>query len=161
MSTPNTQIGDKTPNKKFNMNNMVQSLGILPVLILLCVGFSILAPNFATESNLMNIVRQSSINMVLAAGMTFIIITGGIDLSVGSILGSTAVIAMVTSLDPAFSSFAVPAATDGRFADGCIERCDGRVCWPAAIHCHARFLYRTPRCCLFAGRWHHSDQQQY
>jgi ribose transport system permease protein len=47
MSTPNTQIGDKTPNKKFNMNNMVQSLGILPVLILLCVGFSILAPNFA------------------------------------------------------------------------------------------------------------------
>jgi ribose transport system permease protein len=110
MSTPNTQIGDKTPNKKFNMNNMVQSLGILPVLILLCVGFSILAPNFATESNLMNIVRQSSINMVLAAGMTFIIITGGIDLSVGSILGSTAVIAMVTSLDPAFSSFAVPAA---------------------------------------------------
>lgn len=110
MSTPNTQIGDKTPNKKFNMNNMVQSLGILPVLILLCVGFSILAPNFATESNLMNIVRQSSINMVLAAGMTFIIITGGIDLSVGSILGSTAVIAMVTSIDPAFSSFAVPAA---------------------------------------------------
>ena len=85
MSTPNTQIGDKTPNKKFNMNNMVQSLGILPVLILLCVGFSILAPNFATESNLMNIVRQSSINMVLAAGMTFIIITGGIDLSVGSL----------------------------------------------------------------------------
>lgn len=51
-----------------------------------------------TESNLLNITRQASINIVLAAGMTFIILTGGIDLSVGSILGTTAVAAMVVSL---------------------------------------------------------------
>lgn len=63
-----------------------------------------------TESNLLNITRQASINIVLAAGMTFIILTGGIDLSVGSILGTTAVAAMVVSLIPEFAMLSIPAA---------------------------------------------------
>lgn len=58
----------------------------------------------------MNITRQASINIVLAAGMTFVILTGGIDLSVGSILGVTAVMAMVTSLSPEYAQLAVPVA---------------------------------------------------
>ncbi|MDP8171714.1 ribose ABC transporter permease [Pasteurella skyensis] len=58
----------------------------------------------------MNITRQASINIVLAAGMTFVILTGGIDLSVGSILGVTAVMGLVSSLNPALSEFAVPIA---------------------------------------------------
>ncbi|MBD4679685.1 ribose ABC transporter permease, partial [Xanthomonas citri pv. citri] len=57
-----------------------------------------------------NITRQASINIVLAAGMTFIILTGGIDLSVGSILGTTAVAAMVVSLIPEFAMLSIPAA---------------------------------------------------
>ncbi|SUU34268.1 ribose ABC transporter permease [Actinobacillus seminis] len=63
-----------------------------------------------TEANMMNITRQASINIVLAAGMTFVILTGGIDLSVGSILGVTAVMALVGSLNPALADFAVPIA---------------------------------------------------
>lgn len=63
-----------------------------------------------TESNLLNITRRASINIVLAAGMTFIILTGGIDLSVGSILGTTAVAAMVVSLSPEFAMLSIPAA---------------------------------------------------
>jgi len=55
-------------------------------------------------------VRQASINIVLAAGMTFVILTGGIDLAVGSVLGFTAVIAVVVSLIPGLSTLAVPAA---------------------------------------------------
>ncbi len=110
MSTSNTNATATSPGKKITFNSVMQTVGILPVLILICVAFSIMAPNFATESNLMNIVRQSSINMVLAAGMTFVIITGGIDLSVGSILGSTAVVAMVASLDPSLAMFSVPLA---------------------------------------------------
>lgn len=110
MSTSNTNAAASSPGKKITFNSVMQTVGILPVLILICIAFSIMAPNFATESNLMNIVRQSSINMVLAAGMTFVIITGGIDLSVGSILGSTAVVAMVASLDPSLAMFSVPLA---------------------------------------------------
>ena len=89
---------------------ILQALGILPVLILICVLFAFLTPNFLTSSNLINVVRQASINIVLATGMTFVILTGGIDLAVGSILGVTAVVAMTASLSPTFGWAAVPAA---------------------------------------------------
>ncbi len=72
--------------KKMLMGDLMQTVGILPILILIVAVFGFIAPNFFTESNLLNITRQASINIVLAAGMTFIILTGGIDLSVGSIL---------------------------------------------------------------------------
>ena len=64
---------------------------------------SILNPSFLDLSNLLNLLRQISINGLIAFGMTFIILTGGIDLSVGSILAlSSAFIAlMITSgVDP-------------------------------------------------------------
>lgn len=96
--------------KKTALADMMQAMGILPVLILIVVIFSFIAPNFMTEANMMNITRQASINIVLAAGMTFVILTGGIDLSVGSILGVTAVMALVGSLNPALADFAVPIA---------------------------------------------------
>ncbi len=121
MSTSNTKAAAAGPGKKFTLHSVIQSVGILPVLILICIGFSLMTPNFATESNLMNIVRQSSINMVLAAGMTFVIITGGIDLSVGSILGTTAVMAMVTSLDPSLSMLSIPVALMGGLLMGTLN----------------------------------------
>lgn len=99
------------PNlKKSVLADAMQAMGILPVLVLIVVVFSFIAPNFMTEANIMNITRQASINIVLAAGMTFVILTGGIDLSVGSILGVTAVLALVSSLNPAIAHFAVPIA---------------------------------------------------
>lgn len=72
-------------------------------LILLIIVVSILNPSFLDLSNLLNLLRQISINGLIAFGMTFIILTGGIDLSVGSILTlSSAFIAlMITSgVDP-------------------------------------------------------------
>ena len=96
--------------KKLALAVTMQAMGILPVLILIVIIFSFIAPNFMTEANMMNITRQASINIVLAAGMTFVILTGGIDLSVGSILGVTAVMALVGSLNPALADFAVPIA---------------------------------------------------
>lgn len=96
--------------KKLAIADAMQAMGILPILILIVIVFSFVAPNFMTEANMMNITRQASINIVLAAGMTFVILTGGIDLSVGSILGVTAVIGLVTSLNPALAEFAVPLA---------------------------------------------------
>src|SRR2546425_8566705 len=61
-----------------------QELGMALVLVLLCIFMALFAPYFLTFSNLMNVAQQSSINAILAAGMTFVILTGGIDLSVGS-----------------------------------------------------------------------------
>ncbi len=62
--------------------------------ILLIAALSLLSSSFLTLSNALNIARQVSINAIIAAGMTFVILTGGIDLSVGSVLAiSGAVIA--------------------------------------------------------------------
>ncbi|MCR8744893.1 ribose ABC transporter permease [Romboutsia lituseburensis] len=55
-------------------------------LVLLVAVVSILSPSFLSSKNIFNILRQTSINAIIAAGMTFVILTGGIDLSVGSIL---------------------------------------------------------------------------
>ena len=61
-------------------------VGIFAVLILMCLVMALLAPNFLSVDNAVNVARAVSINAILAAGMTMIILTGGIDLSVGSTL---------------------------------------------------------------------------
>jgi ribose/xylose/arabinose/galactoside ABC-type transport system permease subunit len=61
-------------------------------LIFLCIILWILTPYFFTLSNMLNILEQSSINAIIAVGMTFVIITAGIDLSVGSILAFSGVV---------------------------------------------------------------------
>lgn len=91
-------------------NNLLQVAGILPILLLIGILFTILTPNFLTPGNIVNILRQASINIVLATGMTFVILTGGIDLSIGSILGVAAVVGVLTSLLPGIGWLAVPAA---------------------------------------------------
>ncbi|MEU7742864.1 ABC transporter permease [Nonomuraea sp. NPDC049158] len=66
--------------------------GIGVALVVLAGFFVILAPNFATEQNLRNIMTQITLNTVLAVGMTFVILVGGIDLSVGSAMALCAVV---------------------------------------------------------------------
>ena len=88
---------------------MFERLGSLPMLIAVCALFAVLTPKFLTAANLMNVARQASINVVLAAGMTFVILTRGIDLAVGSVLGLTAVLAVQLSLQPAWAWSAIPA----------------------------------------------------
>jgi len=62
------------------------NLGILIGLAVLCIALTILTDRFATSTNFFNIVRQITINLYLAIGMTFVILLGRIDLSVGAIL---------------------------------------------------------------------------
>src|SRR5438445_4027069 len=66
---------------------MIQRLLPFLSLIVLFVALSIASPHFLTETNLSSVVRQTAVINIMALGMTMIIITGGIDLSVGSILG--------------------------------------------------------------------------
>lgn len=61
-------------------------MGPLIGLVLLFIVISVLNDSFIDPSNLKNLARQISINALIAFGMTFVILTGGIDLSVGSIL---------------------------------------------------------------------------
>ena len=79
-------------NKK--VINRIQDLGALIALVLLVVVIGIISPDFRTVSNFLSLLRQSSINGLIAFGMTCVILTGGIDLSVGSTLAlSTALCA--------------------------------------------------------------------
>lgn len=94
--------------KKLNNNSIIKNLGIFPILILIIALFSILNQNFLSSHNMTNVLRQASINIVLASGMTLVILTGGIDLSIGSILASSAVISVSVSMNPVFSAMAVP-----------------------------------------------------
>jgi len=89
------------PTFKLDISTL-KMFGIFPILLLIIILFSLLSENFLTANNLMNVLRQASINIVLATGMTMVILTGGIDLSVGSILASSAVIGLLTSLSPSF-----------------------------------------------------------
>lgn len=77
---------------KTNIKTDWSRYGILIALILLVVFFAIMAPSFLSINNLLNVLRQMSIIGVCAVGMTLVILTGGIDLSVGSVLGVCAVV---------------------------------------------------------------------
>jgi ribose transport system permease protein len=69
-----------------------QRVGPLLGLALLCLVLAIASPHFLTVDNLLNVLRQSAINAVLALGQLVVIITAGIDLSIGSIMGLTIVL---------------------------------------------------------------------
>jgi len=63
-----------------------RQLGTFAGLLALCLTLWAATPHFLTVSNLLNVLEQTAINAIVAVGMTFVIISGGIDLSVGSIL---------------------------------------------------------------------------
>lgn len=65
---------------------LLRRYGMVLAFILLSLALSVLSNSFLTVSNILNIARQVSINAIIAAGMTFVILTAGIDLSVGSVL---------------------------------------------------------------------------
>jgi putative xylitol transport system permease protein len=67
--------------------------GIIIAFLLLCVALTFLNKYFLTSENITNILLQTSINGILAMGMTLVILTGGIDLSVGSVLAFSSIVA--------------------------------------------------------------------
>ena len=80
-------------NKNINIKDLLIEYKSLVGLLGLVIVVAILSPSFFTVANLLNVFRQTSINAVIAAGMTFVILTGGIDLSVGSILAFSGAVA--------------------------------------------------------------------
>jgi ribose transport system permease protein len=84
----------------------VRDAGTLIGLILIIAVFAMLVPGFISERNLINILQQSSINACIALGMTLVIISGGIDLSVGP----TAAISAVLTASLLVAGYPVPVA---------------------------------------------------
>jgi len=72
--------------------SVLRSFALVFVIIAIVIIMSFASPVFMTSKNIVNIIRQISINGIIAVGMTFVILTGGIDLSVGSVVAITSVI---------------------------------------------------------------------
>jgi ribose/xylose/arabinose/galactoside ABC-type transport system permease subunit len=79
-------------------------------LVLLMVVFAILEPSFLSPLNLFNVMRQISIEGLIAIGMTFVILTAGIDLSVGSLVAVAGLVAAMIAKGSTASSFSLSAA---------------------------------------------------
>ena len=90
MTTNNNTLQDQA---KTRLLGYAQKYGILIALLLTCFVLSIASEFFLTPVNIVNVLRQSSINGILAIGMTFVILTRGIDLSVGSVVALAGIIA--------------------------------------------------------------------
>jgi len=74
------------------MRSFFQRFGLLISFLLLCAVLTFLSDRFLTVGNWQNILRQSSINLIIAIGMTYVILTAGIDLSVGAVLALSTVV---------------------------------------------------------------------
>ncbi len=72
---------------------LLREAGIGVALVVICIAFAMATPPFATPLNITNILTQISINTVISVGMTFVILLGGIDLSVGSVLALATIVA--------------------------------------------------------------------
>jgi len=82
---------------------LVGELGISIALVVEIAFFAILSPYFFTAENILNVTLQTSITAIIAAGMTFVILTGGIDLSVGALVAMSGVIVTtILKLDYSF-----------------------------------------------------------
>ena len=74
--------------KKINIKSFIAQYGVIVGLAAILIFFTVMKAKFMTVDNIVNMLRQTSINGLLAIGMTFVVLTGGIDLSVGSIVGA-------------------------------------------------------------------------
>lgn len=78
--------------QKTSGKDILKKYGILMVLVLMWIFMLAVSPTFRTSSNAVNILRQVSVNGIIAIGMTFVIMTGGIDLTVGSLIAVAGVV---------------------------------------------------------------------
>lgn len=95
--------------KRFEKLRGMRYLTVLLVLLIMIIIGTIMSPGFLKPTNIINIVRQISISGILAIGMTFILLTGGIDLSVGAVIGCVSVIVasmLKAGINPIWGIFA-------------------------------------------------------
>lgn len=85
----------KIANSKVDFSNIINKYGIELVLLVMIIISTIIEPTFLRLNNIINVLRQIAVTGPIALGMTFIIINGNIDLSVGGIVGLAGMVAMI------------------------------------------------------------------
>lgn len=93
--------------KAFNMKGMLQNYGIIVIFLAVTLILCIVSPTFRVPRNLLNVWKQASVNGILSMGMMIVVITGGIDLSMGSVVGVAGVCAAMVGHPDQFP-FIVP-----------------------------------------------------
>ena len=92
METKVETLVENNSRNKINWKGLLSNYGTILVLLLMVVAMSFISPNFLKTGNLVNIVRQITMYAIIGFGVTFIIITGGIDLSSGSLVALSSMI---------------------------------------------------------------------
>src|ERR1700690_1214814 len=94
MSPPSPLSAEAGPPRRraWSLKSAPLALRLLMLAFVIAVVLSLLSPYFLKTANLLNLLDQSVVVGIVAIGMTFVILTGGIDLSVGSVAGLTGVI---------------------------------------------------------------------
>jgi ribose transport system permease protein len=83
---------ERAPRRRSALLGIIGRSGLLGVLVLLCVVASVISPTFLQVANVINVLRQMALYGIVSIGMTFVILTAGIDLSVGSTVGIVAIV---------------------------------------------------------------------
>ena len=98
----NSSVSTVAIQSRPQLRHLLRDYGIVIAFVVLCGVLSTVNENFLTWGNWVNILRQTSINGILAIGMTYVILTKGIDLSVGSILALSGLVtgSLVTGSEP-------------------------------------------------------------
>lgn len=95
MKSPNRTCDEPSPKAIGGKLHKVKEFPILAAFVLLCLTVSLLSPYFLKSQNIFNVLRQFSIIGILAVGEALVIITGGIDLSIGYLLGLCGVLTAI------------------------------------------------------------------
>jgi ribose transport system permease protein len=100
----------KSVRARLSLGDFLREYGVLLIIVLLMIGLSLLSPSFLTPRNLLNILNQSAPLALIAAALTLVIISGGFDLSTGSIFGVSSVSAawLAVNVDPNLGMVAGP-----------------------------------------------------
>lgn len=104
--------------RRFKLADFASQFAPLIFLVVLVVIFAIIEPNFLTTRNIFQLLRQMSVVGLIAIGMTFVILTGGIDLSVGSLLAFAGMTAAIVAQGGTQSNLALSAAEATGFGVG-------------------------------------------
>jgi inositol transport system permease protein len=100
---------DRPAQPGFDLFGVLARLAPVIFLVLLMAGFALAEPRFLSTINLLNVLRQVSISGLLAIGMTFVILTAGIDLSVGSLLAFCGIAAAIVAKGSSAGNFSLGA----------------------------------------------------
>ncbi len=127
------------------VRNLSARLQTLFVLVGMVVLFGIASPHFLTTDNLLNVMQQSAINAILGIGLTFVIISGGIDLSVGSILALCGLVTADLLVTGFIGAGGDPRRCGGRTGLRPHQRCGDHPRTDPAVHLHPGDDARRPQ----------------